>query len=335
MIALLLLSVGAAPHTITPWALYDREYEAFLKNRDPEILIRHASRYPNHATAVLALLHVAKNEEAWPGPAKKAMEMLSAYPKRAVMAEAAPHVVHLDHPATRELLRKAGEENPVRRTRALVWRAVLNHNLSEIESLTRSMKGGFAGEDQSKQKWYRDRIAEAGQRAAEARRRMAAPELKGALPDLSPGSPAPDTPTAGLDGQRVSVASLKGKVVVLEFWLPTCPPCLRSIPRSNALIKEMKGRPFVHVGVCVQGPEALRAFLARNELPWAHWLGEGGSRFMEDWDPRSYPTFHVIDHEGVIRLSQSGFDPAKDEIAPLVRKLVKKAEAARAGRVEP
>ena len=50
---------------------------------------------------------------------------------------------------------------------------------------------------------------------------------------------------------------------------------------------------------------------------------------LETWDVEAYPTIYVIDHEGVIRHHQVGYDGDKDRLYDVIRDLVKKAEAAK------
>jgi len=68
--------------------------------------------------------------------------------------------------------------------------------------------------------------------------------------------------------------------------------------------------------------------LKKTEMPWEHWwVGSSGPQ-LETWDVEAYPAVYVIDHEGVIRYHQVGFDEEKDDLFRWVRALVKKAEAA-------
>jgi cytochrome oxidase Cu insertion factor (SCO1/SenC/PrrC family) len=100
------------------------------------------------------------------------------------------------------------------------------------------------------------------------------------------------------------------------------------IPPTNALIKEMKGRPFVHVNVSVDpGQETGRAFAKKTPMLCENWWAGPTARALETWDVVGFPTVYVIDHEGVIRHHQVGFDPATDKLHDVVRDLVKKAEA--------
>jgi peroxiredoxin len=68
---------------------------------------------------------------------------------------------------------------------------------------------------------------------------------------LPPGHPpvgdqikAPDFTLDSLSRGRISLSDFKGKVVVINFWSSTCPPCLIEMPSFERLKKAMAGKPF-------------------------------------------------------------------------------------------
>lgn len=68
-----------------------------------------------------------------------------------------------------------------------------------------------------------------------------------------------------------SLASLKGKVVFLEFWATWCTPCVAGIPRSNRLIEALKGEPFVFLAVTDEPADMIAAYMKTHEMK--AWVG--------------------------------------------------------------
>ena len=72
------------------------------------------------------------------------------------------------------------------------------------------------------------------------------------LPSLPPGHPpipgesiaAPDFTLESLSHGKIRLSQFRGKVVVINFWSTTCPPCLMEMPSFERLREAMKGKPF-------------------------------------------------------------------------------------------
>jgi thiol-disulfide isomerase/thioredoxin len=79
------------------------------------------------------------------------------------------------------------------------------------------------------------------------------------------GMPAPPFTLKGVKGSTVSLASYKGKVVLLDFWATWCRPCRIEMPRVEALYKEFKAKGLVVFGVdYAEDPATVKDFLAKN-----------------------------------------------------------------------
>lgn len=89
-------------------------------------------------------------------------------------------------------------------------------------------------------------------------------------------SPAPVTPVAtqevwGLefavpDGGRLSMQSLRGRPLLLNFWATWCPPCVEEMPLLDAFYKENSQNGWQILGLAVDQIEPVRLFLSRQPM---------------------------------------------------------------------
>jgi len=152
-------------------------------------------------------------------------------------------------------------------------------------------------------------------------------ELAGVFADISEGKPAPEVESQDIDGKKVKLSQLKGKVVVLDIWATWCGPCRGMIPHTTKLVEKMKNKPFVFVSVSAdEKKETLKEFIKGTPMPWTHWW-EGTGGIVRDWEVEAFPTIYVIDAKGVIRKKIVGAN--SKAIDDEVEKLVKEAEEAK------
>jgi len=107
--------------------------------------------------------------------------------------------------------------------------------------------------------WLRHRQApvETGDRAA-----AAASAAGIALPPLTP-IPAPIRTT---DGRMLSNDDIAGRAVVLNFWAPWCPPCVREMPELDRFARSADGKDALVIGLAIDEQPAVDKFLAAHPV---------------------------------------------------------------------
>jgi peroxiredoxin len=103
-----------------------------------------------------------------------------------------------------------------------------------------------------------------------------------------------------LEGQEVSLASLRGKVVVVDFWATWCPPCREELPHLEKLSKELAAKDILFVGVNDEESGVARSFVKKHglEIPV---LMDNKREVKRRYGIRAIPSLFVIDRDGVIR----------------------------------
>lgn len=117
------------------------------------------------------------------------------------------------------------------------------------------------------------------------------------------GTPAPPLESLTLLqaplGSRANWASLRGKVVVLEFWATWCSPCVASIPHLNQLVESLDPAKFQFISIDDEDQKAIETFLTRKKM--SGWVGVDTSGSVFAWyGIKSRPTTVIVDGSGKI-----------------------------------
>jgi peroxiredoxin len=161
-------------------------------------------------------------------------------------------------------------------------------------------------------------------------------ERKGELPKppgmgMNPrewiGKPAPDFQATDLNGEELSLKSLRGQVVLLDFWATWCGPCIAEMPKVKKTYAKYKDQKFQIVGISLdRSIEPLETYIEKETLGWLHYWDK--SREVRTlYGVRAIPSTFLIDGEGIIRKANLGGFNVESAVAELVKENLAKPAA--------
>lgn len=147
--------------------------------------------------------------------------------------------------------------------------------------------------------------------------------------DLKPysGTALPDFTLADLQGKQHRLSSLKGKVVMVNFWATYCTPCIKEMPSMQRLADKFKGQPFQILAIDMAEQRSdIDAFFKRFKINVNFpILLDTEGEVVEAWMVSAVPTTFIIDQQGTIRYALFGaIEWDSDEVVKTVNGLLKK-----------
>lgn len=128
------------------------------------------------------------------------------------------------------------------------------------------------------------------------------------------GVAAPDFVARTIENKLVHLASIKGNVVVMNFWFIACMPCRMEVPALNDLVTYFKNEKVIFISVAIDQAAALDPFLKSHQFNFQTIPDPDNKISARIFHIRIYPTTIIIDTKGKIRFFSTGgkFDP--DEV---------------------
>jgi peroxiredoxin len=148
---------------------------------------------------------------------------------------------------------------------------------------------------------------------------LAASLLAGASTPLAPNFTLPSR-----SGDKVSLADLKGKVVMLNFWASWCGPCRQEMPLLDQMHKRYSSLGFTLLGVNVEADTAdAERWLEQTPVSFPV-LFDRDSKVSELYEVSAMPSTVFIDRKGNMRYLHRGYKPGDEsEYLNQIRALLK------------
>lgn len=133
-------------------------------------------------------------------------------------------------------------------------------------------------------------------------------------------TPAPKFSLVDLTGKKISLESLKGKIVIIDFWATWCGPCKASFPGMQKAVNKFANDPnvkFLFINTWENSVEDKKKnaqdFINQNKYTF-HVLLDNDNKVIDSYKVDGIPTKFIIDQNGNIRFKAVGFDGNDDKL---------------------
>ncbi|MEO3408502.1 TlpA disulfide reductase family protein [Mucilaginibacter sp. CAU 1740] len=187
----------------------------------------------------------------------------------------------------------------------------------KIDSVSKAWNGAiFIGkEDKDKDKGVLHLIRLSDSEMKQINEKNAKDELvlKGLI-----GKPAADFDLIDMRGKHWSLKALRGKVVVLNFWYTSCPPCLQEMPKLNEITGLYSADKVVFLALTFNEREKVKQFLQLHKFNYI--ILPGSKTVDQQYGITGWPTSLVIDKKGKISAALNISEDIKQDLVSAIDK---------------
>lgn len=139
-------------------------------------------------------------------------------------------------------------------------------------------------------------------------------------PELARARVAPNFRLTTLDGSTLTLESLAGKVVLIDFWATWCGPCRQALPHIKNIAARFAGQPFVVLSVSMDKDESRwMEFVAKNQMTWLQYCdGAFPGRVGTLFGVSEIPATFTIDADGVLEDQHAGDADIEGKLKKLI-----------------
>lgn len=136
------------------------------------------------------------------------------------------------------------------------------------------------------------------------------------------GQAAPQFMLPDISGREVALDQYKGKIVILDFWQTTCPPCRYTMPMLDKIQEDYTGKLSILAINLSQPVDLVRSYILEQNVN-SRVLMDADNSVGSRYGTITIPMQFLIDQEGVVRNIWNGFYPAMDaDIRAEINKLL-------------
>lgn len=130
------------------------------------------------------------------------------------------------------------------------------------------------------------------------------------------GKKAPEIKLPTSKGDSLALSSLKGKVVMIDFWASWCGPCRRTVPGLRAIYQKYKSKGFEIYGISLDTDKTdWNVAVKQDKVTWPQVIDVSG-KIAGDWNVNYIPNVFLLNKEGKIIAT----DFSHDQLESLLKK---------------